>query len=144
MNLPAEVEELIASLKRQIAALQAEVADLRRQLGQDSSNSSKPPSSDGLKKKPRIAGSLRGRSGKASGGRKGHPGATVRQVPDPDHVVRHEASACCHCRSPLEPKSASGIEKRQVFDLPERPLVVTDNQALIYRCGHCRGQTQAA
>jgi transposase len=60
MSLPAEVEELIASLKRQIAALQAEVADLRRQLGQDSSNSSKPPSSDGLKKKPRIAGSLRG------------------------------------------------------------------------------------
>ena len=45
MGLPAEVEELIASLKRQIAALQAEVADLRRQLGQDSSNSSKPPSS---------------------------------------------------------------------------------------------------
>jgi hypothetical protein len=48
MSLSAEVEELIASLKRQIAALQAEVADLRRQLGQDSSNSSKPPSSDGL------------------------------------------------------------------------------------------------
>src|SRR5258708_4073281 len=80
MSLPAEVEELIASLKRQIAALQAEVADLRRQLGQDSSNSSKPPSSDGLKKKPRIAGSLRGRSGKASGGQKGHKGGTLRQV----------------------------------------------------------------
>ena len=57
MVLPAEVEDLIASLRRQIAALQAEVADLRRQLGQDSSNSSKPPSSDGLKKKPRIPGS---------------------------------------------------------------------------------------
>src|SRR5258706_549306 len=102
MSLPAEVEELIASLKRQIAALQAEVADLRRQLGQDSSNSSKPPSSDGLKKKPRIAGSLRGRSGKASGGQKGHKGGTLRQVADPDHVVGHKASACCHCGSPLE------------------------------------------
>src|ERR1700684_3618769 len=79
MDVPAAVEELIASLKRQIAALQAEVADLRRQLGQDSSNSSKPPSSDGLKKKPRIAGSLRGRSGKASGGQKGHQGGTLRQ-----------------------------------------------------------------
>ncbi len=144
MNLPAEVEELIASLKRQIAALQAEVADLRRQLGQDSSNSSKPPSSDGLKKKPRIAGSLRGRSGKASGGQKGHPGGTLRQVADPDHVVRHEASACCHCRSSLEPKSAIGVEKRQVFDLPERPLVVTEHQASIYRCAHCRGETKAA
>jgi transposase len=144
MNLPAEVDELIASLKCQIAVLQAEVADLRRQLGQNSSNSSKPPSSDGLKKKPRIAGSLRGRSGKASGGQKGHQGGTLRQAADPDHVVRHEASACCHCCLPLEPKSAIGIEKRQVFDLPERPLVVTEHQASIYRCAHCRGETKAA
>ena len=142
MNLPAEVDELIASLKHQIAVLQAEVADLRRQLGQDSSNSSKPPSSDGLKKKPRVAGSLRGRSGKASGGQKGHQGGTLRQVTDPDHMVRHEASICCHCGSPLEPKSAIGVEKRQVFDLPERPLVVTENQASIYRCAHCRGETK--
>src|SRR3977135_1692241 len=59
MSLPAEVEELIALLKRQILALQAEVADLRRQLGQDSSNSSKPPSTDGVKKKPPSAGELR-------------------------------------------------------------------------------------
>src|SRR5271169_3434099 len=144
MNLPSEVEELIASLKRQIVALQTEVADLRRQLGQDSSNSSKPPSSDGLKKKPRVAGSLRGRSGKASGGQKGHQGGTLRQVTDPDHMVRHEASICSHCRSPLEPKSAIGVEKRQVFDLPERPLVVTEHQASIYRCAHCRGETKAA
>src|SRR5580658_7307050 len=144
MDVPAAVEELIASLKRQIAALQAKVAVLRRQLGQDSSNSSKPPSSDGLKKKPRIAGSLRGRSGKASGGQKGHPGGTLRQVADPDHVVRREACACCRCGSPLEPQSAIGVEKRQVFDLPERPLVVTEHQASIYRSAHCRGETKAA
>lgn len=143
MNLPAEVADLIASLQRQIVALQAEVADLRRQLGQDSSNSSKPPSSDGLKKKRRVAGSLRGRSGKASGGQKGHQGGTLRQVADPDHVVGHEASACCQCGSSLEPASAIGVEKRQVFDLPERPLVVTEHQASIYCCPHCRGETKA-
>jgi len=97
-----------------------------------------------LKKKPRIAGSLRGRSGKASGGQKGHKGGTLRQVADPDHVVGHEASACCHCGSPLEPRSAIGVEKRQVFDLPERPLVVTQHQASIYLCAHCRGETKAA
>jgi transposase len=143
MNLPAEVEELIASLHREIAELRAEVAALRRQLGQDSTNSSKPPSSDGLRKKPRIFGSLRGRSGKASGGQKGHKGDTLRQVGDADHVVRHEASVCGHCRSPFESGSAIGVEKRQVFDLPERPLVVTEHQASIYRCTHCRGMTKA-
>jgi transposase len=144
MALPAEVEDLIASLKRQIAALQAEVADLRRQLGRDSSNSSKPPSSDGLKKKPRVAGSLRGRSGKASGGQKGHKGSTLRQVGDPDCVIGHTACACRHCGSPLDRKSAIGIDKRQVFDLAERLLMVTEHQATIYRCAHCRGETKAA
>src|SRR6516225_3850134 len=144
MVLPAEVEELIAALKRQIAALEAEVADLRRQLGQDSSNSSKPPSSEGLKKKPRVPGSLRGRSGKASGGQTGHEGGTLRQVADPDRVVRHEACACGHCGFPLDPKSATEIEKRQVVDLLERPLIVTEHQASIYRCDNCRGVTKAA
>src|SRR5580658_3259576 len=75
MVLPAEVEELVAALRRQIAALEAKVADLQRQLGQDSSNSSKPPSSDGLRKKSRNPGSLRSASGKASGGQTGHKGA---------------------------------------------------------------------
>src|ERR1700734_3246147 len=144
MSLPAEVEELIASLRRQIAALEAEVADLRRRLGQDSSNSSKPPSSDGLGKKPRNAGSLRDASGKASGGQKGHKGGRLRQGADPDCGVRHEACVCRHCRSPLEPKSAIGVETRPVFDLPERPLMVTEHQASIYRCAHCRGVTKAA
>ena len=144
MTLPAEVEELIASLRAEISSLRAEVAELRRRLGLDSSNSSKPPSSDGLKKKPRVARSLRSRSGKPSGGQKGHEGGTLRQVADPDAVVRHEACACGHCGSSLDPKAAIGIEKRQVFDLPERPLVVTEHQAAIYRCERCRGVTKAA
>ena len=144
MELPAEVAELIASLKREIEALRAENAELRRRLGLDSSNSSKPPSSDGLKKKPRIKGSLRGRSGKPSGGQKGHEGGTLRQVAHPDAVVRHEACACSLCGSSLDAKSAMGVERRQVFDIAERPLVVTEHQATIYRCSHCRGETKAA
>jgi transposase len=144
MTPRTEVDDLIASLRAEILALRAEVAELRRRLGLDSSNSSKPPSSDGLGKKPRIAGSLRGRSGKPSGGQKGHQGGTLRQVADPDAVVRHEACACGHCGSSLDAKSAIGIEKRQVFDIPERPLLVTEHQATIYRCAHCRGVTKAA
>jgi transposase len=140
---PADADDLIASLKAEISVLRAEVSELRRRLGLDSSNSSKPPSSDGLGKKPRIAGSLRGRSGKPSGGQKGHKGGTLRQVVDPDAVVRHWACACGHCGSPLDPAPIA-VEKRQVFDIPERPLLVTEHQAAIYRCERCRSVTKAA
>ena len=144
MAIPAQVADLIASLRAEITALRAEVADLRRRLDLNSSNSSKPPSSDGLGKKPRVAGSLRGRSGKPSGGQTGHAGGTLRQVTHFDAVVRHEACACGYCGSSLDARSATGIERRQVFDIPECPLVVTEHQATIYRCTHCRRVTKAA
>jgi transposase len=143
MILPPEVEELIASLRAEIAALRAEVAELKRRLGQDSSTSSKPPSSDGLAKKPRIAGSLREASGKPSGGQKGHKGDTLRRVADPDRIVQHEASQCRHCRALLAPGMARSLEARQVFDLADRPLIVTEHRALIYRCARCWGVTRA-
>jgi transposase len=151
MILPPEIRDLIDALRREIvvlreenAALHDEIADLRRQLDKNSSNSSKPPSSDGLKKPPRIAGSTRGKSGKTSGGQAGHKGGTLKQVADPDFIVRHEAQVCSHCRAGLTATMATGVEKRQVFDLPEPRLEATEHQASIYRCQHCRGQTKAA
>jgi transposase len=144
MAVPPEAEALIASLKRENEALRAEIAELRRRLGLDSSNSSKPPSSDGLKKQPRILKSLRTRSGKPSGGQKGHRGDTLRQIADPDRMVEHPAAVCRHCRAGLDAGSLIGEEKRQVFDLPERLIEVTEHRAAIHRCPHCRGLTRAA
>jgi len=150
MNFSPEVEALIALLRREIDALRAENAvlradnaELRRRLGLDSSNSSKPPSSDGLKKKPRILGSLRTRSGKFSGGRKGHRGDRLRQVVAPDRIVDHTARVCQHCSAGLSAGSAIGVERRQVFDLPERLIEVTEHRATIHCCPGCRGQTRA-
>jgi transposase len=150
MILRPEIRDLIDALQREIevlraenAALRQEVADLRRQLDKTSLNSSKPPSSDGLKKPPRIAGSLRGKSGKTSGGQAGHAGGTLRPVAKPDVIERHEAQACRHCLAGLTTAMVTGVEKRQVFDAPEPRLEVTEHQAMIYRCSHCRGQTTA-
>jgi hypothetical protein len=58
------------------ASLQAWIAELERRLGLNSSNSGKPPSSDGLKKPARVK-SLRERSGNQPGGQKGHKGETL-------------------------------------------------------------------
>ena len=151
MILPAEIRDLVDALQREIAvlrrenaALREEVADLRRQLDKNSSNSSKPPSSDGLKKAPRILGSTRGKTGKKSGGQIGHKGGTLKQVAHPNFVVRHEAETCRHCCAGLTTAMITGVTKRQVFDLPEPRLEVTEHRASIYCCADCGGQTQAA
>jgi transposase len=69
-------------LRAENAALSARLVDLERRLGLNSSNSGKPPSSDGLKKPPRVS-SLREPTGKKTGGQTGHPGKTLRRTEPP-------------------------------------------------------------
>ena len=139
-----ELRQEIAALRAENALLKQENAELRRRLGKDSSNSSKPPSSDGPAKKPRIAGSLRGESGKKSGGQPGHRGDTLRPVVKPDKIERHAATQCGHCQAALTAAMATRVEKRQVFEMPQPRLEVTEHQAQIYTCACCRGVTRAA
>src|ERR1700722_6241225 len=101
MELPPELEALIEGPRHESAQLKHEGADLRRQLGKDSNNSSQPPSSDGLSKKPRVAGSLRCSSGKTSGGQVGHKGDTLPQTDKPDIINRHTTDCFGQCRSKL-------------------------------------------
>lgn len=79
-------------LSARVEELTARVAELEAQLGQNSHNSSKPPSSDGLEKPaPKsLRRKSRRKSGRKPGGQAGHQGDTLRQVSDPDTVVRHE------------------------------------------------------
>jgi transposase len=134
---------LIAAQAAEIAALKAQIAELERRLGLNSSNSSKPPSSDGLKKPARVK-SLRERSGKIPGGQQGHKGETLRQVSDPDEVVDHYPSACSTCGGALNPETSVGHSARQVFDLPEpAPLVITEHRAHDCQCEACGAKTRA-
>jgi len=144
MELSDEVRALIESLLAKISLLEQEVADLRRQLGRDSSNSSKPPSSDGLSKKPPRTSSLRGTSGKASGGQAGHKGGTLRCSTQPDVIIAHMASHCGHCRAALSAAMVTGVVARQVFEVPAPRLEVTEHRAEVYCCAACRGVTKAA
>src|SRR5918995_4877934 len=110
-----------AALQETIAVLLARVAELERRLGLNSSNSGKPPSSDGLhkpKREPRTR-SLREASGKLPGGQKGHKGETLRQAAEPDTIVAHYPDTCPACGSGLTAEASTGYSVRQVFNLPE-------------------------
>ena len=129
-------EELIALLLAQ----EARIAELERRLGLNSRNSGKPPSSDGLKKPPRVR-SLR----EPTGGQAGHPGKTLRRTETPDATINHYPAACAACGEPLTEAMAIDHVARQVFDLPEpKPLIVTEHRAHGCRCTACGAQTRAA
>jgi transposase len=124
-------------LKAEIVALRADNRELQHKLNANSSNSSKPPSSDGLHKKP-APQSLRESSGKKSGGQVGHKGQTLMMTETPDVVVEHKAPAqCTGCGVDISSVTTGATERRQVFDLPEPKAVVTEHRALVVCCPSC-------
>jgi transposase len=123
------------ALRAQVAALAAEVADLRARLGQNSRNSSKPPSAEGLAKP--APKSLRRKSGRRPGRPKGQPGATLEMAGRPDEVVWHEPGRCAGCGAGLFGAAVTRTEKRQVVDLPERITALVTEHRIVSRCCGC-------
>jgi len=111
------VETFQSQLSQQIDTLTAHVAELEARLNKDSHNSSKPPSSDGLAKKPARSRSLRKRSGKKSGGQPGHPGVTLQLVDDPTDCQVWMPAVCSTCGTSLAKAEVVARERRQVIDL---------------------------
>lgn len=117
-TLQGKIEEqtkLIEEQRNLITEKDAEIAELKRRLGMNSNNSSKPPSSDGYGKKPATK-SLRGKSGKQSGGQKGHEGKNLAQL-KPDHIIDCMPQKCAGCPRYDECRTkAKVVERRQVVD----------------------------
>src|SRR3990172_1742521 len=95
-----EVVALVGELLQAIAILAKRVQELEDKLGKNSTNSSKPPSSDGPNK-PKRTRSLRKSSGKKSGAQEGHPGHRLEMVEKPDEVKRYPVEQCSQCRASL-------------------------------------------
>jgi transposase len=127
---PNEIETLKATIKElreEIEQLKAENSELRRRLGLDSTNSNKPPSSDGYKKKNITPAIPKDKHPK--GGQKGHKGKTLERVENPDHIVLHLPQKCQCCgRNFNDNDQHEVVQNRQVFDLPQPKLEITEHR----------------
>jgi transposase len=129
----------LAARDAQVAALAAQVEELRRRLDKDSSTSSKPPSSDSpYTKKPKDR-SLRGRSGRKRGKQPGAQSSTLRQSAHPDDTVFCGPAACGCCGRDLTGEPVLGTpQKRQVFEAsPPPPPEVIEYQVAAKLCPGC-------
>ena len=124
-------EIMIASLKE----------DLRvARLPKDSSNSSRPPSTDLYKPKRNKNLSLREKSGKKTGGQPGHKGSTLAFCTDePDQIITHSPEVCSGCGGNLEMVVGEIGQTHQVIDTNVPPIILTNHQSIIKycSCGKC-------
>ena len=136
------VEAVILLFQQTFLELSERLQQVEDQLAKNSNNSGKPPSSDGYEKP--APKSRRKRSGKKSGGQVGHSGRTLEMVEKPDKVEPHVVNCCVHCQVSLKKEKVVKIERRQVFDLPEVRLEVTEHQAEVKVCPQCQQITTAS
>jgi len=128
-------------LVERVAALMAEVEELRRRVGQNSRNSSRPPSSDPPQapKRPTREG-----SGRKRGGQEGHGGSHRQMVAKPDATIEYPPERCSGCGGDLSEGEAVGEPVcHQVWELPVVVCRVIEHRRLRRRCRCCAKVTLA-
>ena len=118
-----------------VALLQERIAVFEKTVGQDSLNSSKPPSSDGVgPRKKRAERRAEARVvGRKPGKQPGAPGAHLRRR-DPDETTAHVPVCCGGCGSGLDEAVVVGTEVRQVIDLIPARVHVAEHVVESRRC----------
>lgn len=125
----------IDQLSKENKALNERVKSLESQVNKNSNNSSKPPSSDGLKKKTK---SLRTKSDKKPGGQEGHKGKTLELSENPDEIIIHTVDKCDICGESLQDVTPERVIIRQVIDIPDVKVKVIEHRAEVKKCPKCR------
>ena len=136
MKQNEEQSARIAELSAEIASLNQTIRELKEQINKNSKNSSKPPSSDGLKK-PAVNKnkSLRESSGKLQGAQEGHVGVHLSVISDPDHIENHMHSDCTGCPHRAECLSKACIkETRHEVDAVVTVDVTAHNAIEVREC----------
>jgi transposase len=140
------LEEILAELVelRRVVAAQAErIAELERLLGKNSSNSSRPPSSDApWSKQPANKRSSRTRSGRKPGKQPGSASSSRSLVDDPDERLEIHPDRCGSCDASLRGAEEHGRQRRQIVDIqPVPPPTVTEYQRISKVCPCCGAVT---
>jgi transposase len=130
-----ELETRNKQLEETIQKLKTHIQELEANRKKNSTNSHKPPSTDGFQKP--ITRSLRGKTGRLTGGQPGHQGRTLQAVKQPDSIVVHQILRCTCCHTSLKKEPVIGTRKRQVFDLPATKIEVTQHEVEAKVCPHC-------
>ena len=137
-------EKQLAALREQVAEvddLKAEIAELRERLSQNSSNSSRPPSTDPPSYKPKPPREPRGRK---RGGQPGHQGHSRQLVPPEEvsHVIDLKPQRCTRCGQRLHGADPQA-ERHQVSEVPPVRVAVTEYRRHSLCCSACGAVTQA-
>ena len=125
----------ILKLKRELKTVQDKLLQYEKPT-KDSHNSSIPPTKEPIGSNAlRRTVSLRKKSGLKSGGQPGHPGCTLEQTPNPDHVVDHVPQFCNQCGRSLSAVASKYMGARQVTDLPDEiRALVTEHRIYGKQC----------
>lgn len=130
--------EQIRLQAEEIVLLKARIKQLEDQLAANSKNSSKPPSSDGLKS-PKDR-SLRVPSDKKPGGQKGHRGRGGLLSEDPNETVRFSVDQCPDCQVDLSRQALDDLIRKQLIDIPPVVPHITEYQIELKTCPCCGKQ----
>lgn len=139
----ARYEAIIEKLVERCNALETRVKELEARLDMNSSNSSKPPSSDGPAKPAPRTKSGRVPSGRPPGGRDGHPGSTLAVDCPADKTIDLPAADECACGADLTSVPVIEEEIRRVLDLPAIRLDVTDYRGFVKVCPCCGARSKS-
>ena len=128
-----QLREIISNLEKRIAYLEEELR--KAKTTKNSSNSSKPPSTDITI--PKRNQSLREASDKKSGGQLGHKGSTLQMSDNPDEIIELHPNYCSKCGCNLEHEEAHFESKRQEFDIPPITVIVKEYRRNSKKCPSC-------
>lgn len=136
-SLPEFFRHYFQRLEKIIQEQAQEIRELKSQLAKNSSNSSKPPGSDGFKK-PSKTKSQRGETDKKPGGQDGRVGKTLKQIEIPDQIFVHSPEICQKCCVDLSQVIGECTdEKRQVFEIPKPKVEVVEHRIEKKICPCC-------